>query len=233
VTGVQTCALPIFTGTSQRTIGQQRGGGLPVALNETGIQTSSPGGEYYGWEVSATPAGGVLGRWATQSYQARWYLAMLKLVACDANVRGVNIFHLLDEADLEGWQSGLYFADGTPKRSAATVRSWIESTGATCRGRTTPWEPGDTGIPSTIALSKLKLPTATPRARVPTAVPSPQPVVNPDPITVAPSAAPPPESAPVPADDVPPAADDVAPPTDDPPPPADDTPPPDTPPPSG
>ena len=31
----------------------------------------------------------------------------------------VNIFHLIDETNLSGWQSGLYFADQTPKRSAA------------------------------------------------------------------------------------------------------------------
>ena len=33
-----------FSGTPQRTIGQQTGGGLPVSLNETGIQTDSPPG---------------------------------------------------------------------------------------------------------------------------------------------------------------------------------------------
>ena len=95
---------------------------MPVSLNETGIQTTSPGGDYYGWEVSATPAGGVLGRWATQIYQAKWYFEMLNLVACDPSVRLVNIFHLLDEGNLAGWQSGLYFADRSEKQSAATVR---------------------------------------------------------------------------------------------------------------
>jgi hypothetical protein len=124
-----------FRGTPQRTIGQQSGGGLPMSLNETGIQTASPPGSSFGSEVSATPAGGVFGRWATQAYQASWYVQMLNLVACDPNVRLVNIFHLLDDSDLAGWQSGLYFADGTPKQSAAAVQSWLATTGRPVRGR--------------------------------------------------------------------------------------------------
>jgi hypothetical protein len=130
-----------FAGSPQRTIGQQAGGGLPVSLNETGIQTATPYGTGLGTEVSATSAGGVLGQWATQAYQAKWYVQMLNLVACDPNVRLVNVFHLLDEADLAGWQSGLFFSDETPKSSAAAVQAWLATTGATCQGAPTPWTP--------------------------------------------------------------------------------------------
>jgi hypothetical protein len=151
-----------FAGSAQRTIGQQRGGGLPVSLNETGVQTASSGPAYFGSQASARAAGGVLGRWATEDYQARWYVAMLNVVACDPNVRLVNIFHLLDEADLGGWQSGLYFADRKPKLSAAAVRGWIASTGARCHGTQLPWKPGSVLSLPTIDLSKLKLPTSTP-----------------------------------------------------------------------
>jgi hypothetical protein len=130
-----------FRGTPQRTIGQQSGGGLPVSLNETGVQTATPYGTGYGTEASAGPAGGVVGQWGTQAFQAKWYVQMLSLVACDPNVRLVNIFHLLDEADLSGWQSGLFFSDETPKSSAAAVQSWLATTGARCQGTTTPWTP--------------------------------------------------------------------------------------------
>ena len=44
---------------------------------------------------------------------------MLDLVACDPNVAVVNIFHLVDETNLSGWQSGLYFADQTPEAVGA------------------------------------------------------------------------------------------------------------------
>jgi hypothetical protein len=129
-----------FDGTPQRTIGRQKGGGLPVSLNETGVQTATfgkPG--YSGGELSATSAGGVFGRYATESYQASWYRQMLDLVACDPNVTVVNIFHLIDEASLAGWQSGLYFADGTAKQSAQVVRDWIARNGGRCPGRPSSW----------------------------------------------------------------------------------------------
>jgi hypothetical protein len=132
-----------FAGTPQRTIGQQRGGGLPVSLNETGVQTSSDGKlGYAGFEVSASSAGGILGRFGTEDYQSGWYVQMLDLVACDPNVSVVNIFHLIDEENLAGWQSGLFFADKTPKRSARAVRDWIARTGGVCQGKERAWRPG-------------------------------------------------------------------------------------------
>jgi hypothetical protein len=32
---------------------------------------------------------------------------MLNYVACDPSIKVVNLFHLVDESDLGGWQSGL------------------------------------------------------------------------------------------------------------------------------
>ena len=145
-----------FHGTPQRTIGQQTGGGLPVSLNETGIQTATPYGTGFGTEVSANSGGGVVGQWATQAYQAKWYLQMLNLVACDPNVRLVNVFHLLDEADLAGWQSGLFFSDETPKSSAAAVRNWLATTGARCQGAATRWTPTTPPPPAPKKAKKVK-----------------------------------------------------------------------------
>src|SRR5436190_9158919 len=60
-----------FNGSPQKTIGQQTGGGLPLSLNETGVQTRSGGrAAYTGAELSATSAGGVLGNFASEDYQA-------------------------------------------------------------------------------------------------------------------------------------------------------------------
>ena len=160
-----------FSGTPQPTIGQQTGGGLPVSVNEVGIQTSSAGlSGYHGVKLAANAAGGVFGRYATQAYQAQWYGQMLDLLACDPNVRVVNIFKLVDEPDLGGWQSGLYqfSANGTPapKQSAQTVRSWIASTGGACRGSLHPWSP-----PS-------PKPVVTPPQPAPPAVPSGNPFTS-------------------------------------------------------
>ncbi len=134
-----------FNGSPQRTIGQQRGGRLPVSLNEMGIQTDATSRPAYaGVEVSANAAGGMVGADATEAYQAVYYRQMLDLLACDPNVRLIDIFHLVDEPNLTGWQSGLYWAGTTgpePKQSARTVQQWIASTGGACRGTVKPWRP--------------------------------------------------------------------------------------------
>jgi len=49
--------------------------------------------------------------------QAAYYRRALQLAYCQPTVRGLFIFHTFDEADVGGWQSGLYFADRTPKPS--------------------------------------------------------------------------------------------------------------------
>jgi hypothetical protein len=141
-----------FSGTPQRTIGQQSGGGLPLSLNEVGIQTDSTGhAGYVGTETGANAAGGVIGQFATESYQASWYEQMLDLLACDPNVKIVNIYHLIDEAGLAGWQSGLYYVDRTAKTSAAVVHDWIANTGGACRGSLHPWTPAGLGVATPVA----------------------------------------------------------------------------------
>jgi len=147
-----------FAGSPQKTIGQQAGGGLLMSLNETGVQTASGGRTAYtGAEVSATSAGGVVGGFASEDYQARWYRQMLDLLACDPNVAFVNIFHLIDENALEGWQSGLYYADETAKRSAQTVQAWLAQTRGACTGTLHPWTPARASFkPPKAPKTKLK-----------------------------------------------------------------------------
>ncbi|MBV8395993.1 MAG: cellulase family glycosylhydrolase [Actinobacteria bacterium] len=160
-----------FKGTVQQTIGQQSGGGLPVSLNETGIQTDSSAhaSAYTGTETSATAAGGVFGDTATESYQANWYQQMLALVACDPNVQVVNIFHLIDESALAGWQSGLYYADQSPKQAAQVVQAFT-SGGEACQGGMKPWTPaGVTAATTTTTTTAAKGPTAPKGPTVPAA----------------------------------------------------------------
>jgi hypothetical protein len=106
--------------------------------------------------VSATSAGGVVGNFASEDYQAGWYRQMLGLLACDPNVAFVNIFHLIDESALEGWQSGLYYADQTPKRSAQTVEDWLAQTGGACMGTLHPWTPSGAFAPPKAVKPKPK-----------------------------------------------------------------------------
>jgi hypothetical protein len=79
----------------------------------------------------------------------------------------VNIFHLIDESALEGWQSGLYYFDETAKKSAQTVTDWLWETGGACRGIVHPWTPpGITPAPFVVPTFKLKPPSVVPATQV-------------------------------------------------------------------
>jgi hypothetical protein len=58
--------------------------------------------------------------------QARFYAEALALAACQPTVETFLIFHVSDEPDLDRWQSGLFYADDTPKTSLRAVRRAID-----------------------------------------------------------------------------------------------------------
>ena len=103
-----------FSGTAQR------GRRLPIYYTEFGVQTRVPPAERHAYTnlKSAAAVDAVDPR-----TQARYYRQALSLAACQPNVRGFFIFHTFDEPDLNGWQSGLYYADQRPKPSLQPFRS--------------------------------------------------------------------------------------------------------------
>jgi hypothetical protein len=60
-----------------------------------------------------------------ESVQARTYREALMLATCQPTVVGLLFFHVSDEPDLAAWQSGLFYADDTPKSSLPAVRAAI------------------------------------------------------------------------------------------------------------
>ena len=105
-----------FKGTAQR------GSSLPIVYDEYGIDTVIPrrkAGFYHGREPVTT-------RPVPESLQAERYGQALLMAACQPTVRGFLIFHVTDERDYNRWQSGLYYADGTPKTSRALVKETME-----------------------------------------------------------------------------------------------------------
>ena len=60
--------------------------------------------------------------------QAASYDVGLRLAFCQPTVAGVLLFHSQDETALLSWQSGLYYADGTPKASLPGVRDSLDRT---------------------------------------------------------------------------------------------------------
>jgi hypothetical protein len=104
-----------FDGTAQR------GSTLPLVYDEYGVESLIPAGKsdlYHGREPATTkpvPAG----------TQADYYDQALLIAACQPNVKAIFLFHVTDETDLNRWQSGVYYADGTPKPSRAVVKQTI------------------------------------------------------------------------------------------------------------
>lgn len=130
-----------FAGTGQATVGLV--GRLPVQLNEVGIQTSSAGRSgYTGVETASGTGGGLRPPYDTQRYQAQWYTKLVDFSECDADIRSVNLFKLVDETSRAGWQSGLFYAGFVPKLSAGAVQSEIARLDGRCpAGRPSYWAP--------------------------------------------------------------------------------------------
>ncbi len=101
-----------FDGTAQR------GSNLPIVYGEFGVETTIPttkAGAYSGVEPQTSGA-------VDEATQARYYAEAFKLALCQPNVIGINVFHVVDESALTAWQSGPFYADGTPKSSLEPIR---------------------------------------------------------------------------------------------------------------
>ena len=87
---------------------------LPVYYTEFGVQTAVPAAKRRFYADLDSPE-----RTDSVSFgtQAAYYRRALELAYCQPTVRGLFVFHTFDEPGLGGWQSGLYFADRTPKPS--------------------------------------------------------------------------------------------------------------------
>lgn len=122
-----------FDGTAQQ------GSTLPIYYDEFGVETQIPPAKqslYTGKEPAVTQP-------VTEATQAAYYRQAIQLAFCQPTVRGLFIFHSVDEVSLAGWQSGLYYPDDTPKTSLPAVRLAIRQslggTVASCPGlRLTP-----------------------------------------------------------------------------------------------
>ncbi len=96
----------------------QAGSTLPILYDEFGVESKIPAGKtkaYTGAEPTTTQP-------VDESTQGQFYGRALALAFCQPNVVGVLLFHSQDEAALASWQSGVYYADGTPKTSLYAVR---------------------------------------------------------------------------------------------------------------
>jgi hypothetical protein len=102
-----------FDGTAQP------GSKLPIAYTEFGVQTKIPESEQAPYTNLQSPLGEDA---VDEETQARYYREALELSACQPTVIALLFFHLIDEPDLNRWQSGPYYVDLTPKTSLEEIR---------------------------------------------------------------------------------------------------------------
>ena len=93
----------------------QPGAKLPIVYGEYGAETTIPPAKrplYTGRELVPT---------IPESQQAGYYVDAIARARRQATVRMLFFFHVVDESRLEGLQTGLRYADGSPKSSLAAV----------------------------------------------------------------------------------------------------------------
>ena len=102
---------------------RQVGKGMPILYDEFGIESMIPANkrELYGGVEPATT------RPVPEAAQAAAYRRAIHLAYCQSNVAGMLLFHTHDEPGRPGWQSGLVYADGSPKSSLEPVKLAMES----------------------------------------------------------------------------------------------------------
>jgi hypothetical protein len=108
-----------FRGTAQP------GARLPIVYAEFGVQSRIPQSKEDVYTNQDIPASADA---VSEALQARYYREALALAYCQPTVSGFLIFHVVDESDLGRWQSGLYYADDTPKSSLPAVRAAVIAT---------------------------------------------------------------------------------------------------------
>jgi hypothetical protein len=100
-----------FDGTAQK------GSKIPIVYAEFGVESRIPAAlipAYTGTEPATT-------RPVLESTQAKYYAKAMQMAACQPTVTSFFVFRLIDEQPRGGWQSGLYYFNGSPKASMQPV----------------------------------------------------------------------------------------------------------------
>jgi hypothetical protein len=101
---------------------EQEGEDLPILYSEFGIESQIPPDKqdlYQEGEFASVKP-------VDEQTQADHYTKAIRLAYCQDTVVGILLFHVFDEIDLRGWQSGVRYVDDTPKASYEPVKRAAE-----------------------------------------------------------------------------------------------------------
>ena len=119
-----------FNGTAQPVFAERGrpapANALKLDLDETGWQVAIPASlqSLYTGKENVIPI--------DEGTQAQYYSDIVRFVSCDPDVRSLSFFHLVDERDLDRWQSGLLRLDDSKRPSFASVKNAIAQTQGKC-----------------------------------------------------------------------------------------------------
>jgi hypothetical protein len=97
---------------------------LPILYGEYGVQTVIPSDKLSVYTNLGVPTAGDA---VSETMQAKYYRQAIQLAYCQKTVVGLLFFHVSDEPDLDRWQSGLFYADDTPKSDLAYVKQMAQA----------------------------------------------------------------------------------------------------------
>ena len=103
-----------FRGTAQQ------GASLPILYGEYGVQTAIP---FDKLGVYTNLGSSYAADAVSEARQGAYYARAIRLAYCQRTVAGLLFFLVSDEPDLDRWQSGLFYADDTPKSDLAVVKN--------------------------------------------------------------------------------------------------------------
>jgi hypothetical protein len=144
-----------FHGTAQPTFaerGNVASKPLRFDLDEVGWQVAplpTLTSMYTGVETPGT-------KLVSEDEQATYYRDTVTLAECDPGVRMLSFFHLIDETDLDRWQSGLERADGSHRPSYDAVKQTLAQTNGNCPTASVKWRHLTAVVLPTAAWGSLK-----------------------------------------------------------------------------
>lgn len=151
-----------FHGTAQPTFvetGKSSFRPVKFVLDEAGWQVAplpQLAGLYFGKETE-TPV--------SEATQAQYYSQSIILAECDPSVRLLSFFHLVDEFDLDRWQSGLERADGSRRPAYDAVKNTLAKTQGKCPGKLAKWKHTSVVVSPKAAFGNLRKAQSVKRAR--------------------------------------------------------------------
>ena len=126
-------AQPTFaeSGPFNDTFGARVATSLTMVIDETGWQVDTTGRPGYTNVENVPPI--------DEATQASDYAQLVHLSNCEPTLTAFHFFHVIDESDRTGFQSGVLRVTGEERPAAQGVAAAIAQDGGSCKGKLATW----------------------------------------------------------------------------------------------